>query len=218
MIRWGVLVASVVLIAGAAFVAGASRPPSPSPSPSSAESPVGPVKAEPAKMVVVTQKTGYFNMAKVMREYKRAKNSVAELNEEKNRLAVNIQALRSMYSDLQGIRRSVTDPDERAELNRELKTIQQMIEKADRDANKRLNEQASLLIVGFYDEIRAATIKIAKEHGLVAVLAFPDAVTPQELESPYVKELKLKPTAAQPFYLDPSVDYTDEVIRVLNEK
>jgi hypothetical protein len=59
---------------------------------------------------------------------------------------------------------------------------------------------------------------MAKEHGLVAVLTYPDAVTPEEAQDPMIKELKLKPPAAQPFYLDPSVDYTDELIKRLNEK
>jgi hypothetical protein len=59
---------------------------------------------------------------------------------------------------------------------------------------------------------------MAKEQGLVAVLAYPDAITPDQLANPQVKEMKLKPPAAYPFYLDPSVDYTDELIKRLNAK
>jgi hypothetical protein len=53
---------------------------------------------------------------------------------------------------------------------------------------------------------------MSHERGLSAVLAYPDAVNEMERNDPKIKELKLKPPAAQPFYLDPSVDYTGEIL------
>jgi Skp family chaperone for outer membrane proteins len=209
MIRWGVLAASSVVAAGAALVTGASAPMVP---------PAVPAKAEPAKNVIVIQKTGYFNMAKVMLEYSRAKTSVAQLNVRRERLAANVRALRAMFLDLQVALLKTTDPARRAEVERDLKAVGQRAETADREVQKLLNSRASEIIVELYDEIYAATVELAREHGLVAVLSFPDAVTRQDLDNPQVKELKLKPPAAHPFYLDPSVDYTDELIRRLNEK
>ena len=38
----------------------------------------------------LTQRVGFFNMAKVMREYQRARNSVVRLNERKARMAANL--------------------------------------------------------------------------------------------------------------------------------
>jgi Skp family chaperone for outer membrane proteins len=209
MIRWGVLAASSVVAAGAALVTGASAPMVP---------PAVPARAEPAKNVIVIQKTGYFNMAKVMIEYSRAKTSVAQLNARRERLAANVRALRAMFLDLQVALLKTTDPARRAEVERDLKAVGQRTEAADREVQKLLNSRASEIIVELYDEIYAATVELAREHGLVAVLSFPDAVTRQDLDNPQVKELKLKPPAAHPFYLDPSVDYTDELIRRLNEK
>ena len=52
----------------------------------------------------------------------------------------------------------------------------------------------------------------------MALLAFPDAVTREEAENPLIKELKLKPPALSPFYLDPSVEFSDEILRRLNDK
>ncbi|AWM41853.1 hypothetical protein GobsT_70310 [Gemmata obscuriglobus] len=48
--------------------------------------------------------------------------------------------------------------------------------------------------------------------------ADPDAVTPQEAENPLFKELELKPTALQPFYVDPGAEFSDEIVRRRNEK
>lgn len=96
--------------------------------------------------------------------------------------------------------------------------VSRRIEDMDREINKIMNERASAIIVELYDEIYATTAAVARDHGATAVLAYPDAVTPEERESAFIKELKLKPPAAQPFYLDPSVEYSDEIIRRLNEK
>ncbi len=171
------------------------------------------------------QKTGYFNMAHVMREYRRAQTSVARLNDRKNRMSANLLALRGMYTDLQA---AVQAEKSKGPANVDLRCVEEMshdmlmlarrVEDLDRDVSKLLNNQATTIIVELYDDIRAAVVEMSREHGLVAVLAYPDAVTPEELNNPQIKELKLKPPAAQPFYLDPSVDYTDELIQKLNAK
>jgi hypothetical protein len=96
--------------------------------------------------------------------------------------------------------------------------ISRRIEDAARAGDKLLNEHASEVIGGIHDEIRMATAEMARAHGLAAVLAYPDAVTPEEANNPMIKELRLKPPAAMPFYLDPSVDYTQELIERLNAK
>lgn len=211
MIRWGVLVAGVVAASAAAFVAGASVP----------EKGAGPpveAKAEVAKApVVVGQKTGYFNMAKVMREYRRAKTSVERLNARKDRLSANTAGLRKMYADLQGAAQAA-DGRRKDEIGDAMIRLARQIEDTDRALNSILNDKAAFIIVELYDEVHATAEAVARENGLVALLAYPDAVTREDRENPQIKELKLKPPAAQPFYLDPSVEYSDEIVRRLNAK
>jgi len=212
MIRWSVLIASTIAVMSAAFIVGAAVP-------TKAAKPPAEVKAEVAKpQVVVGQKTGYFNMAKVMREYKKAKTAVARLNTRKNRMSANLIGLRSMYTELQNTAKQTTDIKAKAELEDSLILLAREIEDLDRAINKILNEKATIIISELYDEMHAVATALARENGLVALLAYPDAVTPEERDSPFVKELKLKPPACQPFYLDSSAEYSDELIRRLNEK
>jgi Skp family chaperone for outer membrane proteins len=211
MMRWSVLIAGTVAVLGAAFVTGASVPTKGAKPPEAA-------RADDKPPVVIGQKTGYFNMAKVMREYKRARTSVERLNARKNRLAANLLALKAMHTEVMAAAQKTQDADKKFELERDARTVARRIEDLDREINKILNERASLIIVELYDDIYAVTAALAREHNLTAVLAYPDAVTPEERESPFVKELKLKPPAAQPFYLDSSVEFSDEIIRRLNEK
>lgn len=212
MIRWSALVAGVVAASAAAFVAGASVP-------DKVARPPAEVKAEVAKpAVVVGQKTGYFNMAKVMREYRRAKTSVERLNARRERLSANVVGLRKMYADLQGAAQQATDPGKKDEIGDAIIRLARQIEDGDRALNKMLNDRATFMIVELYDDVYATAEAVARENGLVALMAYPDAVTREEKESPQVKELKLKPPAAHPFYLDPSVEYSEEIVRRLNAK
>jgi Skp family chaperone for outer membrane proteins len=212
MIRWSVLAAGAVAVMAAAFVAGAAVP-------TKTTRPPTEVKADAEKPpVVVGQRTGYFNMAKVMRESKKAKTAVARLNARKDRMTANLLGMRNMHIELQNIAKTTTDPKRKDEIAGDLIMLARRIEDTDREIAKLLNERATIIIVELYDEIRAITTAVSRENGLTALLAYPDAVTQEEAESPMVKELKLKPPALHPFYLDPSVDYSAEIVRRMNEK
>jgi hypothetical protein len=212
MIRWSVLIAGTVAATAAAFIAGAAVP-------TKDVKPPAEVKAEVAKpQVTVGQKTGYFNMAKVMREYRRAKTAVDRLNVRKERLSANIVGMKAMHVDLQAAARNATGPGRKEAAAEELFLLARQIEDMDRSLLKILNNSASVIIAELYDELHAVAAQVARDNGLTALLAYPDAVTAEEMENPLIKELKLKPPALQPFYLDASLEYSNEIIRRLNEK
>jgi Skp family chaperone for outer membrane proteins len=200
MIRWTALAAFAVALAGAALVAGSNR-----------EAPEQAAKGAPAST------TGFFNMAKVMRESKRAKNEVEKLNAKRARATINLQVMRASYTEMQGKVVNAAGK-EKDELQGEMLKLARKIEDTDREIQKSLNDRATAIIGKIHDEMRDTVAGIAKENGLLAVLAYPDAVSPEEQNNPAIKELKLKPPAAQPFYLDPSIDFTDEIVKRLNAK
>jgi Skp family chaperone for outer membrane proteins len=209
MVRWSVLTAGLVVVVGAALVTGTSIPPRPL---------AGPARPAEIKAPVLGQKTGYFNMAKVMRESRRARAAVERLEAKRMRLLANLVGLKAMATELQALHQKTTDANEKYLISRDVVMLARQIEDLDREANKLLNNQASEVIVELYDEIHTEAVDLARENSLVALLAYPDAVTPEEIANPMVKEQKLRPPATQPFYLDPSVDYTDELIQRLNAR
>ncbi|MBY0459808.1 MAG: hypothetical protein K2V38_21020, partial [Gemmataceae bacterium] len=200
------------VVAGAALVAGSTGP-TRTPGSTKAES-----DAQTKTVVVVGQRTGYFNMAKVMRDYRKAPASVARLNRTKDRLSANLVGLRAMYIDLQARALRATTPAEKERVGAEMLAVVRRIEDTEREVNKLLNDRASVIIAGLHDDIRAAVAAVARDNGLTAMLAYPDAVTPEEAANPAIKELRLKPPALHPFYIDPSAEYSDEIVRRLNDK
>ena len=122
MKRWSALIAVTVALMAAAFVTGAAIP-------ARTAKPPEDVKAEVAKpAVVIGQKTGYFNMAKVMRESKKAKSGVDRLNARRTRATANLNGMRAMYAELQATAQKTADPKKRDAIAGEMVTIARQIE------------------------------------------------------------------------------------------
>jgi Skp family chaperone for outer membrane proteins len=167
--------------------------------------PVGePLKSSP--------KIAVFNMAKVMKDYEKAKHLVEKLNEERKKLSVELVKMREEHTRLQKDLKNLPTPAKKEELGE----LTRRIEDKEREINKILDTKASAIISSLYDDIKVVVDKTAEINGYDIVFAYPDATTPEETDTPFMKELKLKPPAAQPFYVGKRVDLTDVVIKTLN--
>jgi Skp family chaperone for outer membrane proteins len=210
MKRMCALVAGTIAAMGIAFVSGASI------STGSAK-PDEVRKPDVAKPVLaVTQKTAVFNMAAVMRDFGQAKYQVWLLNNKKTEMSKNLIGWRAEYlQHQQDLQKNPKHPELEQKSQRML-ALARKIEDEDKRINKQLNDDASAIIGDLYDKMKTVVDKTAEQHGFQLVFTYPDAVTPEEMKSPYIKELKLKPPAAQPFYIAEDVDITARVIKTLN--
>ena len=212
MIRKYALAAFTIAAMAVAFVSGASvvpREAKPAPN----------VKAEAAKPAVVGgHKTAVFNMAAVMRGFHQAKYQVWLLNGKKTEMCKNLVKWRAEYTQCQQDLQKDPDHPEKEQKAKKMLELARKIEDEDRKVNKRLNDDASAIIANLYDLMKEVVDETAERDGFQLVLAYPDAVTPGDQQSPYIKELKLKPPAAQPFYVAADIDITARVIKALNEK
>ena len=157
-----------------------------------------------------------FNMAAVMRDFEKAKYQVYKLNEIRVANSGTLAGLRTKAFELKKQFDAAVDPGVKEKLNRDLTAIQRNFEDEERNVNKHLNDEASKIISKLYDEIKMVVDKTAEMNAYHIVFAYPDAVTPEEQANPYLKELKLKPPAAQPFFVSKQVDITGIVVQTLN--
>jgi len=174
--------------------------------------------APAAAAAPVTRPTiAVFNMAAVMRDFGQAKYQVWALNNKKSDMSKGLLAMRGEYiQHQQDLQKNPQHPEKEIKQQRML-TLTRMIEDEDRKINKQLNDDASTIIGDLYDKMKTVVDKVAEMNGYHIVFAYPDAVTAEELKSPYIKELKLKPPAAQPFYVAPHADITNVVVMTLNK-
>jgi Skp family chaperone for outer membrane proteins len=157
-----------------------------------------------------------FNMVTVMKEYKKAKYQVYLLTEKRKQMSAEITPLKAEYVRLQNDIQIQQNPAIKEANQKKMVELGRQIEDKTRDIDKRLNDEASLVIATLYDEIKTVVDKTAEMNGYHIVFAYPDAAGPEEAKNAYMKELKLKPPAAQPFYVAKHVDITGVVVQTLN--
>lgn len=197
----------MLLLAGSSL----AQAPGGAPPAGAAPPPAGPAPTAQARPTVAV-----FNMAAVMRDYGKAKYQVYMLNKKRNELSKELVAWRSEYIKLQEDIQKQQVADVKEQMARKMLDLARKIEDKDREVNKALNDDATAIISQLYDDIKTVVDKTAEMNGYHIVFAFPDAVTKEEQNSAVVKELKLKPPAAQPFFVARQVDVTGVVIQTLN--
>lgn len=177
---------------------------------------VGAGPPQPAVVQPAESKIAVFNMAAIMKEYKKAQYEVYKINEERKELSTELVRLRGNSMKLQQAVQSEQNAAKKEELMEQQLELSREIQDTERKINKRLNEKGAAVISELYDDIKAEVDKIAEAKSYDIVFAYPDAASQEELKSTYVKELKLKPPAAQPFFISKKVDLTGEIIKELN--
>ena len=202
---------ALVGLGGMLFLAGAAT----AQPPGAPGAPPPPATTAPAASTV-RPTIAVFNMAAVMRDYDKAKYQVYKLNQLRIDKSGNLVKLRGELIKLQQQLPTIADPSTKEKVAKDGLELQRRYEDEERNVNKLLNDAASAIISKLYDEIKMVVDKTAEMNAYHIVFAYPDAVTPEEQANPYLKELKLKPPAAQPFYVSKQVDITGIVVQTLN--
>jgi Skp family chaperone for outer membrane proteins len=154
-----------------------------------------------------------------LKEYKRANAQGQEIATKRKQYLDQVNALRTAINDKN---KQIADPktpqDVKERLQREMVQANRQIEDIDRTAQKELGEISNNTIVKVYSEITEITKAFAEAYGFELVLAYPDATSATEANTPVVAQLKLQTPALMPFYVRPGIDISDSVIKALNER
>ena len=173
-------------------------------------------KTRPAIAKTAATTIAVFNMAAVMRDYEKAKYEVYVLNKLRVDRSAKLVKLREAFIRLQSQLPLLPEGEAKQNATKELEGLKNRYEAEEKLVNKVLNDEASKIISKLYDEIKEVVDDMAAANSYLVVFAYPDAVSPEERDNPYLKELKLKPPAAQPFFVDKKADITDAVLKKLN--
>ncbi|HEY3787964.1 MAG TPA: OmpH family outer membrane protein [Urbifossiella sp.] len=157
-----------------------------------------------------------FNIAAVMRDYDKAKYQIYLLSKMKAEKSGNLLKLRSEHIAIQQRMGSIVDPAAKEKAQRDMLDIQRRFEDEERMVNKNMNDYATQIISRLYEEIKTVVDKTAEMNSYDLVFAYPDATTPEDQANPIFRELKLRPSAALPFFVSKRVDMTSIVVSTLN--
>lgn len=177
----------------------------------SAQAPAGSAPApRPQRICIV-------NIAKVLRDYKKANFQGAEITKKRQAYVTVVSTKREQMAGINKLFQASQVPDEKKKLQEQALSIQREIEDIDRKAQAELTQLSNDTIVQVYKEIKGVITDIATTNNLDMILAYPAASKTEEENSPQVAQLMLQTPALIPFY-HRGMDITDVVVRTLNAR
>ena len=175
----------------------------------------GPAGAAPAPPP--SRGTAVFNVARVMKDYQKWQYFAAAMNKERATQAQHLVSLREQIMKLDNEVKTEVVQATKTQKEQQLVALQRQFEDRERALRKDIDEKSAAHLRVLFGEIRNVVEAVAKTNGFELVMSYPDAITPEEMNSPLYFDLKLRPQAAMPFYVSPSVDITGVVVATLNK-
>lgn len=161
--------------------------------------------------------TAVFNVARVMKDYQKWQYFAEQMNKERTEKGGELAKIRNevmkIEKDLQGEQML----QKKAEMEQKLIALQRAFDDKERQLRKEIDEKSATHLRTLFAEIRTVVDAVAKTNGFELVMAYPDALTQEDMNSPVYFEMKLRPGAAMPFYVSPSIDITKVVVDTLNK-
>ena len=164
-----------------------------------------------------TGKVAVFNVAKVMKEYKKWQHYAGVMNQRRTGASGDLAKLRKEIADLQEAIPKETVKQKQEEMGKIVVAKQREFEDKERNLRKVLDEESATHLRQLFGEIQACVKAIVEANGFDVVFAYPDATTPEELNSPLYFDLKMRPPAAMPFHVAPHADMTAVLVETLNK-
>jgi len=178
----------------------------------SAQTPAGAPAAAPP-----SRGTAVFNYMKVMKDYQKWLYYAGQMNKERALRSQELVIIQEQARKLDAEIKAEVVQEKKAEKERQLVALQRQFEDKQAAMKKDIDEKSAAHLRVLFGEIRNVVDAVAKTNGFELVMAYPDAITPEEMNSPMYFDLKLRPPAAMPFYVSPSVDITGVVVATLNK-
>ncbi len=189
---------------------GLAANPAPAQAPAAGTPPPAAPTAKPSGRV------GVFNVAKVMRDYKKWQHYAAVMNQKRVVASADLGKLRNDIAELQKKMQAEPIAAKQEEIMKVATVKQREFEDKEKTYRKALDEESAAYLRNLYSEIQQCVKAIVDMNGIDLVMAYPDAISQEEMSSPLYYDLKLRPQAAMPFYVAASADLTDTLIATLN--
>ena len=165
-----------------------------------------------------TGRVAVFNVAKVMRDYKKWNAFAQIMNEKRIAASSALVKTRTEIATLQQTLATEVVQGKKEETAKQIVSLQRGLEDSERTLRKQLDDESAGYLKNLFVEIQTCVQAVVQANGFDLVMAYPDALTKEEMESPMYYDLKLRPNAAMPFYISPNADMTDVLIATLNAR
>lgn len=172
--------------------------------------PATPARTDPPRIAA-------FNVAMLMKKFDKWQYYAVTM--ENARIQAAIELLK-MRNDIAKYQEELSKTTELAKQNAIIDQIKQKtfdFEKLERQKKEELDATASKHLKELFGDVTQVVNSVVEANGYDIVFAYPEATTKEEAESQNYIDLKLRATAAMPFYVGKRADITEVMISTLNK-
>ena len=161
---------------------------------------------------------GYANIARVLRDFERANQEGQRITDRRAELVKRVNDDRGGLARINKEYEGSSNAAEKAELKHRAVELNKRIEATDAAGQTEIEKASNAVIVEIHDQIRSVAEALAKDRGLDVLECFPGEWRPDHQRTPEVARLMLQTPGLMPFYLNPDLDFTNELVERLNKK
>ncbi len=195
--------AAVVVMAGSAVAQAPPAGGAPAPAPAT------PTRTDPPRVAA-------FNVAMLMKKFDKWQYYAVTMENARITAAIELLKMRNELGAMNELLSQTTESAKQTILIDQMKEKQFSFEKRERALKEQLDTQASKHLKELFTDVNQVVKSVVDSNGYDIVFAYPEATTKEEEESQNYIDLKLRATAAMPFYVAKRIDITDVMIATLN--
>jgi Skp family chaperone for outer membrane proteins len=200
------LLAGILGLVGTGVTVSAQAPP---PAPAPAVAAPTPTRTDKPRVAI-------FNVARVMKDFKKWQYWSATMQNKRFDAQMELVKLRAEVMDLEKKAQTEVQKVEQDKLVNLLTARKREFEDKEALYRKNLDVESSQLLKTMYTEIQTAVKAIVESNGYDVVFTHIDATTAEEMQSPMLIDMKMRPNGAVPFYVSNSVDISKVLVDTLN--
>lgn len=163
-----------------------------------------------------TPRVAAFNVAMLMKKFDKWQYYAVTMENARVTAATELLKMRNEIVPLQEKLQQETEQKKRDQLIDVIREKQVMFEKRERQLKDQLDADASKHLKELFADVNAVVQSVVEANGYDIVFAYPEATTKEEADSQNYIDLKLRATAAMPFFVSKRVDITEVMIATLN--
>lgn len=172
--------------------------------------PTTPARSDPPRIAA-------FNVAMLMKKFDKWQYYAVTMENARITAAIELLKVRNEIQAMSEKLAQTTELKQRDALIDAIKQKTFDFEKLERQKKDQLDADASKHLKELFSDVNQVVAGVVEANGYDIVFAYPEATTKEEAESQNYIDLKLRATAAMPFYVGKRADITEVMISTLNK-
>lgn len=178
--------------------------------PPAGAAPATPTRSDPPRVAA-------FNVAMLMKKFDKWQYYAVTMENARITAAIELLKMRNDIVKMQEDLQKITEVQKQGVMIDQIKEKQFAFEKRERMLKDTLDADASKHLKELFADVNAVVAGVVESNGYDIVFAYPEATTKEEADSQNYIDLKLRATAAMPFYVAKRVDITEVMVATLNK-